>query len=73
MDAFSSSDPLPPGPLPYADITNPQSLNKYTYTWNNPLNYVDPDGMKRRARQLHLRPSQHRDRLQIRRQPYGSF
>jgi hypothetical protein len=35
---------LPPGPLPYADITNPQSLNKYTYTWNNPVKYTDPDG-----------------------------
>ena len=23
VDAFSSNDPLPPGPLPYADITNP--------------------------------------------------
>ena len=44
MDAFSSSDPLPPGPLPYALITNPQSLNKYAYTWNNPLSFVDPDG-----------------------------
>jgi hypothetical protein len=44
VDAFTSSDPLPPGPLPYADITNPQSLNKYTYTYNNPLNYVDPNG-----------------------------
>jgi hypothetical protein len=44
VDAFSSSDPLPPGPLPYADITNPQSLNKYTYTYNNPLKYLDPDG-----------------------------
>ncbi len=44
MDAFSSGDPLPPGPLPYADITNPQSLNKYTYTYNNPLRYRDPDG-----------------------------
>jgi hypothetical protein len=44
VDAFSSSDPLPPGPLPYADITNPQSLNKYTYTYNNPLRYTDPDG-----------------------------
>lgn len=32
VDAYSSNDPLPPGPLPYADITNPQSLNKYTYT-----------------------------------------
>lgn len=30
--------------LPYAEITNPQSLNKYTYCYNNPLRYVDPDG-----------------------------
>jgi RHS repeat-associated protein len=30
--------------LPYAEITNPQSLNKYSYTYNNPLRYVDPDG-----------------------------
>jgi len=44
VDAFSANDPLPPGPLPYAEITNPQSLNKYTYTWNNPLRYTDPDG-----------------------------
>jgi hypothetical protein len=44
VDAFSSNDPLPDSPLPYADITNPQSLNKYTYTYNNPLAYVDPDG-----------------------------
>jgi len=32
VDAFSSNDPLPDSPLPYADITNPQSLNKYAYT-----------------------------------------
>ncbi|MGH9863459.1 MAG: RHS repeat-associated core domain-containing protein, partial [Candidatus Acidiferrales bacterium] len=44
VDAFSANDPAPPGPLPYALITNPQSLNKYTYTWNNPLVYVDPEG-----------------------------
>jgi len=44
VDVFSSNDPLPPGPLPYADIVNPQSLNKYTYTYNNPLRYTDPDG-----------------------------
>lgn len=44
VDAFSSNDPLPPGPLPYAEITNPQSLNKYTYVLNNPLVYVDPNG-----------------------------
>jgi RHS repeat-associated protein len=42
--AFSTNDPLIPGPLPYATIVEPQSLNKYTYTFNNPLNYVDPDG-----------------------------
>jgi RHS repeat-associated protein len=31
-------------PLPYADITNPQSLNKYSYCYNSPLAFVDPDG-----------------------------
>jgi RHS repeat-associated protein len=30
--------------LPYADIANPQSINKYVYTYNNPLRYTDPDG-----------------------------
>jgi hypothetical protein len=30
--------------LPYADITYPQSLNKYTYVTNNPLRYIDPEG-----------------------------
>ncbi len=32
------------GPMPYADITDPQTLNKYAYVRNNPLRYVDPDG-----------------------------
>ncbi|MBX3278279.1 MAG: hypothetical protein KF868_09780, partial [Acidobacteria bacterium] len=30
--------------LPYADIFNPQSLNKYQYCLNNPLRYIDPEG-----------------------------
>jgi RHS repeat-associated protein len=30
--------------LPYAEVTQPQSLNKYTYVYNNPCRYVDPDG-----------------------------
>jgi RHS repeat-associated protein len=43
-DALTGRDITPPGPLPYADIGNPQSLNKYAYTYNNPLRYTDPDG-----------------------------
>ena len=31
-------------PTFYADLTNPQSLNKYQYSYNNPLRYTDPDG-----------------------------
>ena len=31
-------------PTFYADLVNPQSLNKYTYVYNNPMKYVDPDG-----------------------------
>jgi hypothetical protein len=31
-------------PTFYADRRNPQSLNKYQYSYNNPLRYVDPDG-----------------------------
>jgi hypothetical protein len=30
--------------VPYADLTNPQSLNLYGYVTNNPLSDVDPDG-----------------------------
>jgi RHS repeat-associated protein len=31
-------------PTFYADLTEPQSLNKYVYCYNNPLNMIDPDG-----------------------------
>ena len=33
-----------PGPIGYADLTDPQTLNMYVYTRNNPLRYIDPDG-----------------------------
>jgi RHS repeat-associated protein len=33
-----------PSPIPYADISDPQSLNLYAYGRNNPLKYADPDG-----------------------------
>jgi hypothetical protein len=35
------SDPVP---VPSADFENPQSLNLYSYVYNNPLVNVDPDG-----------------------------
>lgn len=33
-----------PQPVPYADVSNPQSLNLYAYVRNNPLTNWDPDG-----------------------------
>ncbi len=33
-----------PDPIPHADTSNPQSLNRYSYVLNNPLTNTDPDG-----------------------------
>ena len=42
MGRFMSPDP---SQLEYADPTNPQSLNLYSYGWNNPLTNIDPTGL----------------------------
>ncbi|MBI2682254.1 MAG: RHS repeat-associated core domain-containing protein [Acidobacteriales bacterium] len=41
---FDSKSSKAREPLPYAQISLPQSLNKYSYVWNNALVYVDPNG-----------------------------
>jgi RHS repeat-associated protein len=38
---FSSPDPL----LASGNVRSPQSWNRYSYVGNNPLAYIDPDGM----------------------------
>jgi len=44
VDAFTRKDIETNTALPYADITDPQTLNKYAYVRNNPLRYIDPTG-----------------------------
>jgi RHS repeat-associated protein len=44
VDPFTGRQLGQPGPLPYSDISDPQTLNKYAYVRNSPLRYVDPDG-----------------------------
>jgi RHS repeat-associated protein len=41
---YDFADKSTVNPTFYADLTDPQSLNKYQYSYNNPLLYVDPDG-----------------------------
>ena len=35
---------IQPDAITLADARNPQTLNGYTYTLNNPLKYIDPSG-----------------------------
>ncbi len=41
MSPDSSDDPVP---VPFANLSDPQSLNLYAYVYNNPLSNIDPDG-----------------------------
>jgi len=45
LGRFTSPDwSAKPEPVPYADFSNPQTLNEYAYVLNNPLARPDPDG-----------------------------
>ncbi len=46
MQPDLDSDVDDPGPIPYAEFRDPQTLNLYSYVRNNPLNRIDPDGHK---------------------------
>ncbi len=43
-ELFNFANDAAENPTFYADLSDPQSLNKYQYTYNNPINLVDEDG-----------------------------
>lgn len=43
-ELFDFADDASENPTFYAELENPQSLNKYQYTYNNPIRYNDPTG-----------------------------
>jgi RHS repeat-associated protein len=54
-DLYYFADDASDNPTFYADIFDPQTLNKYQYCLNNPLRYVDPDGHKNPTTTVALR------------------
>jgi RHS repeat-associated protein len=45
-ELFDFADIASENPTFYAELEDPQSLNKYQYCYNDPLSYTDPDGHK---------------------------
>lgn len=45
-ELYDFADVASDNPTFYADLTDPQSLNKYQYCYNDPLSTIDPDGHK---------------------------
>jgi len=45
-ELYDFADAAADNPTFYADLIDPQSLNKYQYCYNNPLATIDPDGHK---------------------------
>ena len=43
-ELYDFVDDAADNPTFYAELENPQSLNKYQYVYNNPLVFIDPDG-----------------------------
>ncbi len=59
-ELFNFAESAAANPTFYADLTDPQSINKYQYCYGNPLRYVDPDGHHGIASRVSLRPEPQR-------------
>ncbi|HET8670480.1 MAG TPA: RHS repeat-associated core domain-containing protein, partial [Candidatus Saccharimonadales bacterium] len=57
-ELFDFAESAAANPTFYADLTDPQSINKYQYSYGNPLRYVDPDGHHPIARPGRFKPPQ---------------